>query len=144
MSKNSANVISNPSHNFLMVMMDTSRRRSSSKLYTVDGVTPERFANSLGLIFLSRHKSRTLSATTSLTFKMSPHWDCKKKYANACTHLRIFPFSDIILSLQKDARLPKERGIDAGGCWFYNAKRQAVQKPIKNEEVILYVFTFIW
>lgn len=43
----------NPSQNFLIVIIDISRLFSSNILYAVEGVTPEIFANSLILIFLS-------------------------------------------------------------------------------------------
>ena len=51
--KNSPRVISKPSQSFLMVLIDTSFLDESSMLYTVDAVTPEIFANSLMVIFLS-------------------------------------------------------------------------------------------
>ena len=44
-----------PSHNFLTVITDKSLRVLSIILYTVDGVTPDKVANSLYLIFLSLH-----------------------------------------------------------------------------------------
>jgi len=50
--KNSPGLMSSPSHSFLIRLIVTSLRRPSSMLYTVVGVTPDRLANSLGLIFL--------------------------------------------------------------------------------------------
>ena len=99
--KNSANVMSSPSQSFLIVTMDTSRRRTSSRLYTVDGVMPEIFANSFTLIFRSAQIAETLSATASFTAIRSPHGDCKKIYATAYTHLRIFRKCCILLSSRK-------------------------------------------
>ena len=49
-----------------MVTMDTSRRRGSIILYTVEGVTPERTANSLYLMFRWRQRFWNLSTTASL------------------------------------------------------------------------------
>ena len=56
-----------PSQNFLIVTIETSRRDSSNILYAVEGVTPDKVANSL--IFIPRlvHKSLNLFATASLT-----------------------------------------------------------------------------
>lgn len=102
--KNSPNVMSIPSHSFLMVMMDTSRRRLSRRLYTVEGVTPDRLASSLGLILFSRQRERNLSATASFTVILSPQKDCKKNYANAYTHLRNLKISCIIV-LQLAAKI---------------------------------------
>ena len=75
-----------------MVMMETSRLRTSSKLYTVEGVMPERLASSLTVILRCLHNPRMRSATASLTFTRSPQGDCKKQNACAYTHLRIFLF----------------------------------------------------
>lgn len=49
------NVMSSPSHSFLIVTMDTSRLRSSIMLYTVDGVMPANVASSFGFMPLSWH-----------------------------------------------------------------------------------------
>lgn len=48
--KNSPRVMSSPSQNFFTVINEISRRVLSIMLYAVDGVTPERFANSLIVI----------------------------------------------------------------------------------------------
>lgn len=48
--KNSPKDISKPSQSFFIVIIETSLRRSSIKLYAVEGVTPARFASSLILI----------------------------------------------------------------------------------------------
>ena len=55
--KNSPNVISKPSHNFLSVTSEISLRRLSIILYTVDGVTPDIVASLLSLISLFLHNS---------------------------------------------------------------------------------------
>jgi len=57
----------NKADNFLIVTIDTSRLSEFIILYAVEGVTPEIFANSFILIFLSSHRFLNLSATTSLT-----------------------------------------------------------------------------
>ena len=93
--------MSRPSQSFLIVTIDTSRRRTSSRLYTVDGVMPEIFANSFTLILRSAQITETLSATASFTAIRSPHGDCKKIYATAYTHLRIFQKCCILLSSRK-------------------------------------------
>lgn len=53
--KNSVMVMFSPSQSFLTVITDKSLRVSSIMLYTVDGVTPDRVANSLYLMFCSLH-----------------------------------------------------------------------------------------
>ena len=83
--KNSPKVISRPSQSFFTRLTDTSLRWGSSILYTLEGVTPARFASSLvaqiaeplGHGFLDGHKNHLKK-------------EHRKKYAFACTHLRIF------------------------------------------------------
>ena len=65
--KNSPSVISRPSQSFFTRLTDTSLRRESSILYTLDGVIPARFANSLGVIFRSAQISRKRCTTASFT-----------------------------------------------------------------------------
>ena len=65
--KNSPNVISNPSQNFLIVTMEMSRRVSSIILYAVDGVTPDKLANSLIAIWRCSQIARKRSQTASFT-----------------------------------------------------------------------------
>ena len=65
--KKSLKEMSKPSQSFLMVVMEISRRLGSSILYTVEGVTPERFASSLIRIPRWIHSSRKRCATASLT-----------------------------------------------------------------------------
>lgn len=87
--KKAPNVISSPSHSFLIVIIETSRLRWSNKLYTVDGVIPEILDNSFGLMPFSLQRNYTLSTTASLTVILSPQGNCKKCNAKAYTRLRI-------------------------------------------------------
>ena len=65
--KNSPKVISRPSQSFFTRLTDTSLRWGSSILYTLEGVTPARFASSLVRMPRSLHRSRNRWATASLT-----------------------------------------------------------------------------
>ena len=65
--KNSPKVISRPSQRFFTRLTDTSLRWGSSILYTLEGVTPARFASSLVRMPRSLHRSRNRWATASLT-----------------------------------------------------------------------------
>ena len=65
--KNSPKVISRPSQSFFTRLTDTSLRWGSSMLYTLEGVTPARFASSLVRMPRSLHRSRNRWATASLT-----------------------------------------------------------------------------
>ena len=58
--KNSFRLMSRPSDSFFRVIMDMSFLFSLNRLYTVDGVTPERVANSLGAMPFSSHSSSIL------------------------------------------------------------------------------------
>ena len=59
--------MSSPSHSFLIRLIVTSLRRPSSMLYTVEGVTPERYASSLGHMFRWSSISRNRATTASFT-----------------------------------------------------------------------------
>ena len=71
--KNSPSVISRPSQSFLTVETEISRLLGSSRLYTVDGVTPEMFASEFGVMPRSPHSPLMRCATASLTHILSPH-----------------------------------------------------------------------
>ena len=94
--KNSPKLISNPSQNFLIVTIEISLRLGSIMLYAVEGVTPERYANSLIFISLSLHNSAKRSATMSFTVIPSPRKHGKIFYASAYTHLRNYLVSAIL------------------------------------------------
>ena len=66
--KNSASVISSPSHSFLMRLMRSSRRFGLIMLYTLEGVTPESVASSLSAIARSLHSSLNRMTTASFTY----------------------------------------------------------------------------
>ena len=80
--------MSKPSHSFFIVIIDTSLRFESTRLYTVDGVTPDKFAISFNVIFFSLHKLRKRATTASLTLIKSPQKHFIGEYARAYTHLR--------------------------------------------------------
>ena len=88
--KKSPSVMSSPSHNFLIVMIDKSLRLLSIILYTVDGVTPDRVASSFALMPLALQTSRKRLTTASFTVIESPHRVFRFCDAFAYTHLRIF------------------------------------------------------
>lgn len=89
--KNSPKVISRPSQSFFTRLTDTSLRWGSSILYTLEGVTPARFASSLVRMPRSLHRSRNRWATASLTVtKITSKKSIEKKmllYVRTCVIL---------------------------------------------------------
>lgn len=89
--KNSPKVISRPSQSFFTRLTDTSLRWGSSMLYTLEGVTPARFASSLVRMPRSLHRSRNRWATASLTVtKITSKKSIEKKtifYVRTCVIL---------------------------------------------------------
>lgn len=83
--KNSPKVISRPSQSFFTRLTDTSLRWGSSMLYTLEGVTPARFASSLVRMPRSLHRSRNRWATASLTVTKIT----SKKSIEKNTHLHV-------------------------------------------------------
>ena len=94
--KNSAREISRPSQSILTVTIDTSRRRASIMLYTVEGVTPALTANSLYVIPRWRQSDANRAVTASFTPCRSPHGYRTHFYAIEYTHLRILGNCDMI------------------------------------------------
>ena len=89
--KNSPNVISKPSQIFLIVVIRTSFLVESIKLYTVDGVSPQRLDNSFNAIFRSLQTEFILNTIAFFTSIKSPRINKSINFYDiAYTHLRIF------------------------------------------------------
>ncbi len=72
LSKKSRKEISSPSHNFFIDTTPGFILFSFNILYTVEGVTPERFASALMAMFLSLHNCNMRFDTASFVFNHVP------------------------------------------------------------------------